>query len=102
MDVLSRQYNLDGKDHKNSREKHTLVVRTIRHLVLSGTIRTTSSKRGNKPKISCDFLKLVALHVNMEQVGVHSEMLTNQIKATVSMAMFSTPYQRKFNDEYVW
>ena len=78
INALNRQYNLDGEGRVNSREKHKLVVRTIRYLVASGTIGTTFSKCGNIRTISRNFMKLVALHVHMEQVGVNGKMLTNQ------------------------
>ena len=64
-------------------EKHKLGVRTIRQLVVSGEIGTTPTKRGNKPKISREFLKLVALHVNIEQVGVHGR------RSSSNMALLS-------------
>ena len=79
-----------------------MVVRLIRHLISSGTIGTTPSKRGNKPKISRNFLKLVGLHINMEQVDVHGEMSKNQIKATLTAATLDTPHQGGFSDKYVW
>ena len=68
----------------------------------SGKIGTMPSKCGNKPKISRKFLKLVALHVQVEQVGVHGEISTNQIKATLTTTTFDTPHQEKFNDKYTW
>ena len=47
-----------GEGNENSTEKkHKVAVRTIRHLMVSGEIGTTPSKRGKRPKISREFLK---------------------------------------------
>ena len=66
------------------------------------SIGSTPEKRGAKSAISRSFLKLVALHVNMEQVGAHGEMSVAQIKATLTTATFDTVHEGKFNAEYAW
>ena len=58
----------------------------------SGTIGTTPSKRDIPPKISHDVLKLVALNVNIKQVGVHGNMSTNQAKVTITTAALDTAH----------
>ena len=79
-----------------------LAVRTVQCLVAKNQIGVTPEKKGRKPIISRSFLKLVALHVNMEQVGVHGEMSVAQIKATITAATLDTIHQGKFNDKYAW
>ena len=93
---------MDSKGRENIREKRTLVVHIVRHLVTFSTIGTPPSKCGNTPNISRHFLKLVALRVNMDQVGVHGEILTNQIKDILTTAMLDTPHQGKFTDNHAW
>ena len=93
VNALNRWFNLDGEGCVDNRVKHKLVVQTIRHLGASNAIGTTHSKRGDTMKISCNFLKLVAFHVNMERVGVHGKMSTNQIKATRTATPLDTPHQ---------
>merc|ERR1711957_1094490 len=70
---LNNKYHLDGEGRENSREKHRLSLRTIQRLVKKEQIGVTPSKKGVKPKISREFLRLAAIHINMEQVGVHGE-----------------------------
>ena len=79
-----------------------LSVRTVQCLVAKGQIGSTPEKRGAKPAISRSFLKLVAVHVNMEQVGVHGEMSVTQIKATLVAATLDTAHEGKFTDEFAW
>ena len=102
VDQCNKKYKLNGEAREGSREKHMLKVRTVQRLVAKGQIGSTPEKRGAKPAISRSFLKLVALHVNMEQVGVHGEMSVAQIKATLTTATFDTVHEGKFNAEYAW
>ena len=73
----NKKFKLNGEAREGSREKHMLQ----QHLVAKGQIGSTPEKRGAKPEISRSFLKLVALHVNMEQVGVHGKMSVLKIFA---------------------
>ena len=102
VDRLNKKFKLSGVGRDGSREKHMLQVRTVARLVNKGTIGNTPEKRGKKPAISRAFLKLVACHVNMEQVGVHGEMSVSQIKATLTAATLETVHQGTFNYEYAW
>jgi len=99
---INDKYHLDGEGRENSREKHRLSLRTIQRLVKQEQIGITPCKKGVKPKISRDFLRLAAIHINMEQVGVHGEMSTAQINATLTAATLDTVHEGKFNDEYAW
>ena len=78
---LNNKYHINGKGRENSREKHILSVHAIQRLVAKEQIGVTPNKKGSKPKISCEFLRRVALHINVEQVGVRGEMPTAQFKA---------------------
>ena len=59
---------------------------------MSGAIGKAPRKRDNKSKTIRDFLKLIALHVSMEQVGVHGRMSTNRIKVTVTVSTLDTSH----------
>ena len=100
VDVLNKKYHLIGRDE--SRERHVLAVRTIQRLVANRQVGVTPKKKGPKPKISRDFLQLIATHLNMEQVGVHGEMSVAQIKALLTAATLDTPHEGKFNTEWAW
>ena len=102
IDNLNKKYMLHGNGRDGSREKHILGVRTVQRLVAKEQVGVTPQKRGPKPKISREFIHLVALHINMEQIGVHGEMSTAQIKATLTAATLDTVHEGKFNDEYAW
>ena len=93
---INDKYHLNGEGRENSREKHMLHVRTIQRLVKNEQIGVTPNKRGVKHKISREFLRLAALHINMEQVGVHGEMSTAQINATLTAATLDTVHEGKF------
>ena len=102
VDNLNKKYMLHGNGRNGSRKKHMLAVQTIQQLVAKEKVGVTPQKRGPKHKISWEFIHLVALHINMEQMGVHGEMLTVQTKVTLTTAMLNTFHKGKFNNEYMW
>ena len=102
IDDLNQKYGLDGAGRDGNREKHMLSVRTVQHLVMKGEIGSSPVKRGNKPAISRNLMKLIALHVSMEQVGDSGELSTAQIKATISATMMDTVHDEDHNLEYIW
>lgn len=100
---LNKKYMLNGNSRDGLREKHMLVMQTVHWLVAKKQVGFIPQKRGPKHKISQEFIRLVAvaLHINMEQIGVHDEMSTAQIKATLTAATLDTVHDGKFNDEYI-
>ena len=102
IDDLNQKYGLDGAGREGYREKHMLSVRTVQHLVMNGQIASSPIKRGKKPVISRNLMRLIALHVSMEQVGDSGELSTAQIKATISAAMMDTVHDKDHNLDYVW
>ena len=48
-----------------------------------GMIGSSLLKKGRKDKINCEFVMLVALHANMEQVGDSSKKGSEDLKAIV-------------------
>ena len=73
VDKYNKQFNLDGHGQENSQEKRKLNLSTLTKSVDIGMIGCSPNKRGRKEKIDCDFVRLVALHANVEQVGVSSK-----------------------------
>ena len=67
-----------------------------------GSVGVSPAKKGPKTKICREFLALVALHVNMEQVGPRGEMDSQQIRATMLAAMIGTEHEKAFNTKYAW
>ena len=94
VNSLDKKYNLTGKG-QNMREKDMIAVRTVQRLVAQNKVGVTPEKKGRKAVISRAFLKLVALHVNMEQVGVHGEMSVAQIRATLTAATLETVHENE-------
>ena len=99
---LNQKYGLDGAGREGCREKHMLSVRTVQHLVMKGEIASSPIKRGKKPVISRNLMKLIALHVSMEQVGDSGELSTAQIKATISATMMDTVHDEGHDLEHIW
>ena len=64
---------MDGHGQEISWENRKLNVSTLKNSVDKGMIVCSPNKKGRKEKIDHDFVRLVALHENMEQVGVSSE-----------------------------
>lgn len=102
VDYLNHKWNLDGEGKEDSREKEMLTVRTVRRAVEQGRIGTSPQKKGAKPKISRDFLRLVALHANMEQVGPRGEMNASEIKGVLVGSVLETEHENQFNYDWAW
>ena len=73
VDKYNKQFNLDGHGQESSQEKRKLNLLTLTKSVDKGIIGCYPKKKGRKEKIDCDFVRLVALHANMEQVGFFGE-----------------------------
>ena len=71
-------------------------------LVAKKQVVVTPVKKGRKAVSSRSFLKLVALHVNIEQVDNHGEMSVAQIRATLTAATLDTIHEGQFNNDYAW
>ena len=99
---LNEKYSLDGAGREGSREKHMLALSTVRNAVSDGKVGCSPLKKGPSAKISREFLELVALHTNMEQVCERGEMDAAAIKGTMIAAIMDTPHEKKFNYDYAW
>ena len=102
IDNVNKEFSLDGEGREGSREKHMLSISTVARAVRNGQVGVPPQKKGKAPKISRDFLRLVALHTNMEQVGDQGELDTAQIKATMMAATMNTIHDGDFNLQYAW
>eukprot|EP00986_Skeletonema_menzelii_P010209 scaffold4900_cov86-Skeletonema_menzelii.AAC.2 len=69
--IVKTKYRLDGEGREGSREKGKLTGRTVSRWVGDGL--TEPPKKGRAQKNDRDFLRLVALHANMCQVGMTGE-----------------------------
>ena len=70
--TLNNKYRLCIEDRNNTRENHMLAERTVQPYITANKIDVTPKKKGANTKISQEFIKLVTLHINMEQVGMQS------------------------------
>ena len=102
VDKYNKQFNLDGHGRENSREKRKLNVSTLAKSVDKGMIGCSPKKKGRKEKIDRDFVRLVALHANMEQVGVSGEKNSADLKAIVEASILGTEHEGTFNVNYFW
>ena len=67
-----------------------------------GLIDVSMQKKGPSTKICREFLSLVVLRVNMEQVGARGEMDSQKFRATMLAAMIGTEHEKSFNTKYAW
>ena len=102
LDQLNRKYQLDGQGQEGSREKKKLTITTVYRAVRNGTVGSSPKKKGRNATISRDFLKLVALHVNMEQVGPRGELDSAAIHAVMLAATLGTVHEDRYNQKYAW
>src|SRR5210317_746776 len=79
-----------------------VALSTVRRAVSNGKVGVSPKKKGRKAKISRDFLKLVALHVNMEQVGPRGELDAAAIQAVMLAATIGTVHEEQYNHKYAW
>ena len=99
---INNKYKLDGEGREESREKHMVALSTVRRAVANGKVGVSPKKKGRKANISRDFLKLVALHVNMEQVGPRGELDAAAIQAVMLAATIGTVHEEQYNHKYAW
>ena len=71
-----------------------LALLTVQNAVLDGKVGRLPKKKGPSAKISREFLELVALHTNMEQVCERGEMDAAAIKGTMIAAIMDTPHEK--------
>ena len=86
VNELHNQYMFDGKGYESVREKHMLAMWMIRQLVPARKVGTTPIRRRTNLGISWKFFHLVAIHMNMVQIGNWSKMSITQIKAVFTTA----------------
>ena len=97
---LNKKYSLDGEGKEGSREQGKLTLRTVDRWVETG--RTEPPKKGRAQKIDRSFLRLVALHANMCQVGMTGEVDPKYLKGTLLAAVLGTEHEQTFHLEYAW
>jgi hypothetical protein len=102
IDDLNEEYRLTGVNKENSWEKNMLSLATVKRYVSQGLIDTTPLKKGKTPEISRNWMKLVAVHINMCQVLTVGESDIGTIKATMAASLIGTEWEGEFKMEYAW
>jgi hypothetical protein len=92
---LNKEFNLDGK--------HQLKRSTVYQAAKDGLAGTSPKKKGPEPKIPSKFLKVVATHAEVCQVG-DGELKGRDVKRLILGALIvGTPYEEAaFQIESVW
>ena len=99
---VNRKWSLDGEGKEKTRKKNVVALSTVTKAIRAGEVGTSPHKKGHKAKIDRDFLRLVALHMNMEQVGTRGELDAQEIVAVMLAACLGTVHEDKFNTKYAW
>jgi hypothetical protein len=74
IDSINTKYGLSAADKENKSERQALVLKTVRRNIAKGNVGTDALSKGKTPQISRDWLKLIAVHANMCQVGATGEL----------------------------
>ena len=98
----NKQFNLDGDGKQLSREKKMLNKSTLKRAMSKGIIGESPKKKGKPAKIDRDYLRLVALHANMEQIGTRGEVGPVELKATMMAGVMNTVHEGTFSAQYAW
>ncbi len=85
-DRLNTEFNLDGKKLARS---------TVYQAVKDGLARTSLEKMGPEPKIPVQFLKVVATHAEVCQVG-EGELRGRDLKIKIGASMVGTEHETAF------
>ena len=91
-DRLNAEFNLDGKKLARS---------TVYQAAKDGLARTSPEKMGPEPKIPVQFLKVVATHAEVCQVG-DGELRGRDLKIKIGASMVGTEHETAFKADSVW
>ena len=70
--------------------------------MLKSRVVSLPSKRAPEQRFRQEFVCLVILHISIEFLRVHDNILTAHIKAPITTITLSTVYEGTFNNKYVW
>jgi hypothetical protein len=90
---LNKEFNLDGKCQ--------LTRSTVYQAAKDGLAGTSPKKKGPEPKIPSKFLKVVATHAEVCQVG-DGELKGRDVKRLIGASIVGTPCEAAFQIELVW
>lgn len=85
---LNKEYNLDGK--------RQLTRSTVYQAAKDGLAGTSPKKKGPAPKIPVKFLKVVATHAEVCQVGDGELKGGRDVKGLIGASIVGTPHEASF------
>jgi hypothetical protein len=99
---INAKYGLSAADKENKSERQALVLKTVRRNIIKGNVGTDALSKGKTPQISRDWLKLIAVHANMCQVGATGELNSRAIIGVMNASAKDTVHEDTYNTDYAW